>query len=64
MADAGPSSDPLGERLRDDRLIEDAMARAIRDALRRHKQAGNPVATWRDGRVVWIPAEEIQVPDE
>jgi len=64
MADAGSSGVPLGERLRDDRLIEQALVRAVREALRRHKQLGNPVVEWRDGRVVWIPADEIHVPDE
>ena len=39
--------------------IQQAMKQAVREALMRHKQAGNPVATWRDGRVVWIPPEEI-----
>jgi hypothetical protein len=64
MPDATSSGVPLGERLRDVELIEQALRRAVREALRRHKQAGNPIAEWRDGRVVWIPAEEIQVPEE
>ena len=41
--------------------IQQAMKQAVREALMRHKRAGNPVATWRDGRVVWIPPEEIPV---
>jgi hypothetical protein len=41
--------------------IDKALALAVRDALWRHKQLGNPVAIWRDGRVVWIPPEEIPV---
>ena len=64
MADPGSSDVPLGERLRDIGLIERAIARAVREALQRHKEAGNPIVVWRDGRVVWIPANEIQVPDE
>jgi len=64
MADAGSSGVPLGERLRDVGLIERALTRAVREALLRHKRAGNPVVVWQDGRVVWIPADEIQVPDE
>ncbi len=39
--------------------IDEAIAEGVRDALRRHKQAGNPIAVWRDGQVVWIPPEEI-----
>ena len=30
----------------------------------RHKRLGNPIVVWRDGKVVWVPAEEIQVPDD
>ena len=36
-------------------------ARAGREALARHKALGIPIADWRDGRVVEIPPEEIQV---
>jgi hypothetical protein len=32
---------------------------AVRDALARHKKAGNPVAVWRDGKVIWLRPEEI-----
>lgn len=38
-----------------------ALRRASRNALLEHKRAGNPVASWRDGKVVIIPAEEIEV---
>ncbi|HYY98646.1 MAG TPA: SDR family oxidoreductase, partial [Pyrinomonadaceae bacterium] len=37
------------------------LRRAARRALLAHKRAGNPVATWRDGRVALIPPEEIPV---
>ena len=38
----------------------------IRRALREHKRAGNPIVTWdyEHDRVVFIPPEEIDVPDE
>jgi hypothetical protein len=41
--------------------IEHAMRRAVRYALLTHKRAGNTVAAWRDGRVVLVRAENIQV---
>ncbi len=41
--------------------IEQAMRRAVRQALAAHKHAGNTVATWRDGRVVLVAAEKIPV---
>ncbi|MPZ14472.1 MAG: hypothetical protein GEU73_08620 [Chloroflexi bacterium] len=33
----------------------------VREALIRHKQAGNPVAVWRNGRVEWTEPEEIPI---
>jgi hypothetical protein len=43
-----------------------AIQRALREywikTLVRHKRLGNPIVVWRDGKVVWIPAEEIEIP--
>ena len=58
---ANEKSSTLGERLQDIELIQNALALAVRDALRQHKQAGNPIAVWRDDRVVWIEAKDIEV---
>ena len=44
--------------------VEAAVQQAVKDALRLHKQAGNPVAEWKDGRVVWVPADQIDLEDE
>lgn len=44
--------------------IERAVQRAVQEALRQHKRAGNPVAVWRSGQVVWLAPEEIPVPLE
>ena len=38
-----------------------ALKKAVQQAIWEHKQLGNPICTWRDGRVVWIPPEEIEV---
>jgi hypothetical protein len=54
----------LGERLRNSDLVQQAITTAVREAVRRHKLLGHPVATMRDGKVVWVPAEEIQLPPE
>lgn len=43
-----------------DRMIE-AMDRGVQRALWRHKQLGQSIAIWEDGRVVVIPPEEIDV---
>ena len=39
--------------------IDIACNRAIREALLMHKRAGNPVAVWRDGKVVLLQPDEI-----
>ncbi|HET6386830.1 MAG TPA: hypothetical protein VFJ58_25845 [Armatimonadota bacterium] len=36
---------------------------AVRDAMLDHKRTGHPVAAWKNGKVVWIPPDEI-VPQE
>jgi hypothetical protein len=64
MADSTPSDPSLAERLRNHESIDRALARAVRDALLRHKQAGNPIAVWRDGKVVWIAPEDIPIASE
>jgi hypothetical protein len=40
-------------------IFDHALTLAVQDALRQHRQAGNPIAEWCDGKVVWIPPEEI-----
>jgi len=59
-----PSNASLRERLMNIGLIEAALVRAVRNALLHHKRAGNPVADWRDGRVVWVAPENIPVERE
>ncbi|HUY32742.1 MAG TPA: hypothetical protein VMV69_08160 [Pirellulales bacterium] len=42
-------------------VIRAAIECGARDALLQHKRAGSPIAVWRDGKVAWIPPEEIEV---
>jgi hypothetical protein len=39
--------------------IERILQKAVQHELSIHKRLGNPVAVWRDGKVVVIPPEEI-----
>jgi hypothetical protein len=39
--------------------VDRAFKRAVRDALRKHKQANNPVAIWRNGKIVILQPDEI-----
>ena len=70
MTRPGSESDPDGqaekrpsihELFEDGREIDEALRRAVKAALLRHKKLGNPIAVWRDGEVVEIPPEEIPV---
>jgi hypothetical protein len=49
----------ISHLITDHNLIAAAVQRAVREAARKHAEAGQPVATWRDGKVVWIPAQEV-----
>jgi hypothetical protein len=44
--------------------IERILQRAVNHALLMHKRLGNPIATWKDGKVVIVPPEEIVVPPD
>ncbi len=44
--------------------IDEALRLAAQDARRLHKALGQPMATWIDGKVVWIEANEIVVADD
>jgi hypothetical protein len=61
MSKAEPT---LAELFEDGRAIDEALLEAARDARRFHKAIGNPMATWLDGRVVWVQPEDIRVDDE
>ena len=55
-----PNSGPTPvERAGDLDRIERALRAAVRDALQRHKRDGDPVAVWREGRVVWLSPDQI-----
>lgn len=51
--------DSISEIFEDKEKISQALAKGVHEALLRHKQAGNPVVTWRDGKIVWLKPEEI-----
>jgi len=56
-----PHYRPTDNLFGDGKQIDAALRKAVRKALWQHKQLGNPICTWRDGKVVWIPPEEIPV---
>jgi hypothetical protein len=45
--------------LNDPEKVKEIIQEGIRGALLKHKQAGNPICEWKNGKVVWIPPEKI-----
>lgn len=46
--------DKIEEIFSDEKQITEILQRAVREAVEMHKRAGNPIAVWKDGKVVWI----------
>ena len=44
--------------------VEAAVQAAVREALAAHKRAGNPIAVWENGQVIWIPPDQIEIFEE
>jgi len=42
-------------------LAEDALRKAVAEAIAEHRRNGVPIAIWRNGKVVRIPADQIEV---
>ncbi len=36
-----------------------ALKEAVAEVVRDHQRTGDPLAIWRDGKVVWVPAEKL-----
>jgi hypothetical protein len=52
--------DPL-KAFDDPEAVTAAINKALRNARIAHKQQGVPMATWRDGKVVLVPPEQIEI---
>ena len=53
--------DKIAEAFSNPEKITQALTQGVREALLKHKQAGNPVVVWRNGKMVWLKPEEIPV---
>ncbi|MDP2753322.1 MAG: hypothetical protein Q8P40_02905 [Nitrospirota bacterium] len=53
--------DKIAEAFANPEKITQALTQGVREALLKHKQAGNPVVVWRKGKIVWLKPEEIPV---
>lgn len=45
----------------DDELISKALADAVRETVVRHKLLGQPMVEYRDGKTIWVPADQIEI---
>lgn len=50
----------VGRLLKDRAVLEAALKEGAREALRVHREAGLPLAVWRDGRTEWVSPEEFE----
>ena len=55
------TNDYFAEHAKD---IEKILQRAVNHALLMHKRLGNPIAIWKDGKVVIVPPDEIEISPE
>ena len=53
--------DKREEVIADREMITNALAEGVKDALKLHKLAGNPLIVMKDGTMVWLRPEEITV---
>lgn len=61
MAVKEKHKDKISEVFADPEKVTKALAQGVHEALLKHKQAGNPIVVWRDGKIVWLKPEEIPV---
>jgi hypothetical protein len=43
------------------RKAEQALCEAVQEVVENHRRAGLPLAVWRDGRVVFLPPDQVVV---
>jgi len=46
---------PIGIR------AEEALKKAVADTIADHKRTGDPIVIWRNGKIVKIPADQIEL---
>jgi hypothetical protein len=44
--------------------IDRALQEGIQEAIELHRKLGLPIVEWRDGKVVWVPPEELAPPGD
>ncbi|MBW1835309.1 MAG: hypothetical protein JRI62_11535 [Deltaproteobacteria bacterium] len=42
-------------------LAEEALKKSVARTIADHKRTGDPIVIWRDGKVIKVPADQIEV---
>jgi hypothetical protein len=56
------STEEIARNARDGAAIDRALVAAFRRTVLRHRAGGVPMVFWRDGRVVEVSADEVELP--
>jgi hypothetical protein len=59
-----PKKSKIGQMFADGTEIERALQKGAQEAVELHRKLGFPIVEWRDGKVVWVPPEELAPMDE
>jgi hypothetical protein len=54
------SGKDIGKIFAEGTPIDEALRRGVREAIRQHRLAGVPMVICRDGKVVHVPAEQLE----
>jgi hypothetical protein len=57
------SEQTLAARFSDSQEVLRLSQSAVHAALLDHKRTGDPIAIWRDGQVVLLPPDQIELPE-
>ena len=60
---ASESPKDISEIFRQRKPIDEALNAAVREAVLRHQQQGQPLAVWRDGKTAWVRPEDVALED-
>lgn len=53
------NEDKISKIMNDPEEIRKILLSAIHDALLKHKQAGNPVCGFKDGKIFWVQPADL-----
>ncbi len=55
------SEDRISKIMNDPEEVRKILQSAINNALLKHKQAGNPVCGFKDGKIFWVQPQNISL---